>query len=124
MMAETLQQALEGISFPCDRARLIEYARQFNLPPRALAALEEIPQRQYRDLDEVFTVLPARPLEMVGGMEDIQRQAVEEAGEWWQQGWRMGLTPLELTVQCLRAGAETWPQWIRLGQRLWFPWMK
>lgn len=133
MAARTLVQALEGVSFPCDRARLIEYARRNNLATRALAALEEIPERQYRDMGEVFIALPGRQrsveepgsaAEGRGGDATEAEAAVPVLLEWWLQGWRQAVLPWDVATHCMRSVAETLPHWIRLGQRLWFPWGK
>ncbi|MGE5515164.1 MAG: DUF2795 domain-containing protein [Bacteroidota bacterium] len=135
MAAQTLVQALEGASFPCDRAQLIEYARRNNVAHRTLAALEEIPERQYRDLGEVFTALPGRP--QAGkpppdaGPSDAGSSEEEEgmpplpaALDWWLAGWRQAALPWEMAAHCLRGSLEVWPQWARLTQHLWFPWSK
>lgn len=143
MAARTLVQALEGVSFPCDRAQLIDYARRNNLGNRTLAVLEEIPERQYRDLGEVFTALPGRPQprrdtrsEADEHEEPEEQEEQPETGtlsgmapmpaplEWWLNGWRQALLPWEMTAHCLRGSAETWPQWLRLTRHLWFPWSK
>lgn len=116
MPARSLEQALEGVPFPCDRARLLDYARNNNIAAPALARLQDIPPRQYSDLSEVFSALSGEAeAEPAGsGREDV----------WWQANWRLGAAPLEVTVHCLRTAADTWPHWYRLGLRLWFPWMK
>ncbi|HLO77572.1 MAG TPA: DUF2795 domain-containing protein [Magnetospirillum sp.] len=137
MAARNLVQALEGVSFPCDRARLIEYARNNNLASRALAALEEIPERQYRDLGEVFTALPGRVQPATAASAEEAEPAPEHepepeaAGdilasplEWWMLGWQQAMLPWTLSVHCLRSSAESWPQWMRLGQHILFPWSK
>ena len=59
-MARTLVQALEGISFPCDRTRIVEYARSQDVSSRALEYLEQLPDQQYRNMTELFTALPAK----------------------------------------------------------------
>lgn len=140
MAARTLVQALEGVAFPCDRAQLIDYARRNNLASRTLAALEEIPERQYRDLSEVFTALPGRPRQVTEAPQAAQaaEEPPEESPgkegapelelpvplEWWLQSWQQTVLPWEVASHCLRSSAEVWPQWIRLGQRLMFPWSK
>jgi cell wall assembly regulator SMI1 len=114
--APSLEQALKGVSFPCDRARLVDYARNNNLEAPALAKLQDIPQRQYRDLAEVFGALSGKAEEEAEGGE-----ALGQPGQvWWQQGW----VPLGIAVNWLRVAADTWPHWYRLMQRLWFPWVK
>lgn len=123
MAEQTLVQALEGVFFPCDRAQLIDYARRNNLGDSTLAVLEEIPERQYRDLDELFTVLPEAPQEpSQSSAEDFP--PLPQALEWWLTGCRQAMLPWEVTAHCLRGSAETWPQWLRLSRHLWFPWSK
>jgi hypothetical protein len=136
MAARTLVQALEGVSFPCDRAQLIDYARRNNLGGRTLAALEEIPEGQYRDLSEVFTALPGRPQaaeperppqaeqEQEPEQEQEEMPPLPMAMEWWLAGWRQMMMPWEVTAHCLRGSAESWPQWLRLSRHLLFPWSK
>lgn len=131
MAARTLVQALEGVSFPCDRAQLIEYARRNSVGNRTLAVLEEIPERQYRDLGEVFTALPGFPQagqqrepQQEGQQSEEELQAVSMVLEWWLAGFRQAMLPWEMTALCLRGSVEIWPQWMRLGQHLWFPWSK
>jgi hypothetical protein len=128
MPSKTLVQALEGARFPCDRAQLLDYARRHHVPDDTLEVLAAIPERRYRDLGEVFVVLPPRAEQAAG-----QHGGEEEEGEgtplpWsvdlWLQGWQQSLLPLEVTSHCLRHSAEVWPQWMRLAQRLWFPWAK
>lgn len=59
-MAQTLVQALEGINFPCNRARIVEYARQHDIAPRAMEFLNQLPDQQYRDMTELFRALPSK----------------------------------------------------------------
>lgn len=59
-MAHTLVQALEGIAFPCDRSRIMDYARTNNAESRALDLLEQIPEQQYRSMTELLTALPSK----------------------------------------------------------------
>lgn len=152
MAARTLVQALEGVHFPCDRAQLLDYARRNNLGEGTLAVLEEIPERRYQDLGEVFTALPGtaapRPQprrqahaeprrEPELRRDEAEEPPPEEAGpagenfppmlapmEWWMNGWRQMMMPWEMTAQCLRGSLDTWPQWLRLSRHLWFPWSK
>lgn len=166
MAARTLVQALEGVSFPCDRSTLIEYARRNNIAPRAMEALQEIPEGQYRDMTQLFTALPAKhevgkrrsnvtslqaqpqPAQEAKGQEREEEEEEEEEEEappearnvidwarddmpmpdfgayWPQVPWQQGLMPLEMAAQWSRAMLECWPQFMRLGQRLWFPWLR
>lgn len=59
-MARTLVQALEGISFPCERSRIVEYARQHDIAPRSLEFLERLPDQRYEDLTALFRALPPK----------------------------------------------------------------
>lgn len=128
MAARTLVEALEGAQFPCDRAQLLEYARRNNVDDHTLAVLEEIPERRYRDLAELSTALsspqpfplPQTESELAAGL----LPPLPAPLEWWMNGWRQMMIPLDLAAHCLRGSAETWPQWLRLGRRLWFPWAK
>lgn len=137
MAARTLVQALEGAHFPCDRAQLLDYARRNDLGEGTLAVLEEIPERNYQDLGEVFTALPGSPSPRTRRRDEAEEPPPEHAGpmgevfppltapmEWWMNGWRQVMMPWEMTAQCLRGSVETWPQWLRLTRRLWFPWSR
>jgi hypothetical protein len=58
--AAELQALLEGVPLPAPRARLVEYARREDAV--AARALETIPDRLYRSLDEVGDALaPVQP---------------------------------------------------------------
>lgn len=109
MPAQSLEQALEGMQFPCDRSRLVEYARRNNLSARTLEALEAIPDRQYRDLGELASALPPQPRAVMAAPEQDDAPVV---------------TPMEAALQLWLCGAQAWPEWVRLSQRLWFPWLK
>lgn len=130
MPSKSLVQALEGVKFPCDRTQLLDYARRHNLSDDTLDVLEAIPERRYRDLAEVFVVLPASA-ERAPGQEGGGEEPGEEgatplpwAPDMWLQGWQQMTMPIEVAAHCLRCSAEAWPQWMRLAQRLWFPWAK
>lgn len=115
MPARSLEQALEGIQFPCDRSRLVEYARRNELAPRSLEALEALPDREYRDLSELFSALPgAKP-----------RRAVIASPEDEQESAQAFLTmPMNAALQLWLCSLQDWPEWVRLSQRLWFPWLR
>lgn len=115
-MTRSLVQALEGISFPCDRSRLMEYARTNDAAARALESLAAIPERQYRDMTEVLSAVPSktgkrpRPEEAPEAKPDfgITAPALPDmmATPYWALGWE-------------------WTQtYLRLAQRLWHPWMR
>ncbi len=124
MAAPNLVEALQSAHFPSDRAQLLDYARRNNLPEGALAVLEAIPDRRYDDVGEVFIALPQSIAE--GAAED----AAEAMGtlpvglEWWMQGWQQMMAPWSVMTYCMRRSTESWPQWMRLAQRMWFPWTK
>ncbi len=50
----TIAQALRGLSYPCGRARVVEYARAHNVDPAALDVLKGIPDQTYASMAEVF----------------------------------------------------------------------
>ncbi|MBC7950741.1 MAG: DUF2795 domain-containing protein [Rhodospirillaceae bacterium] len=109
MPPRSLEHALEGIQFPCDRSRLVEYARRNQLGPHTLEALEAIPDRQYRDFGELVSALPE------------PRHAVDASLE---QEDDVFVTPMESALQLWLCAVQAWPEWVRLTQRLWFPWLK
>jgi hypothetical protein len=59
-MPRSLVQALAGVPFPSDRARLVDYARTNDASPRTLRALEALPDGPYPDLTAVLTALPSK----------------------------------------------------------------
>ncbi|MBC7908061.1 MAG: DUF2795 domain-containing protein [Rhodospirillaceae bacterium] len=59
-MARTLVKALEGLNFPCDRARIMEYASHNDIAPRAMDFLQRLPEQQYASMAELFTALPSK----------------------------------------------------------------
>jgi Protein of unknown function (DUF2795) len=57
-----LQALLEGVDLPAGKGRLVEYARAQNARPELMVALERLPERDYRALDEVGEALdPVQP---------------------------------------------------------------
>lgn len=132
MPARSLVQALEGVQFPCDRAWLMEYARRQEVGQRSLEALEAIPDREYRNLNELFSALPSksemRRATMVRGEQETM-EAGRKAQESQQQDSQQQETdevinPMEATMQLWLCGMQVWPEWVRLSQRLWFPWIR
>lgn len=119
MASDDLVQALEGLTFPIDHDKLIEYARNARIEEGALAALQEIPARQYHNMDQVLNALS----EEAGAGQAMGEDWVSQWPELWQQAWRQSLLPLEASAEFYRCAMETWPQWLRLGQRLWMPWL-
>lgn len=51
--AARLQVVLEGVPLPAQKQELLSYARRQDADARELAALESLPSRQYRSLDDV-----------------------------------------------------------------------
>lgn len=47
-------KALEGIDFPADRNKIVEYARSRNLSGEALDWLQNLPNEQYASMADVF----------------------------------------------------------------------
>lgn len=47
-------RALEGIDFPADRNKIVEYARSRNLSGEALDWLQNLPNEQYTSMADVF----------------------------------------------------------------------
>lgn len=47
-------KALEGVNFPADRDKIVEYARSRNLGGEALNWLENLPNEQYTSMADVF----------------------------------------------------------------------
>lgn len=139
MPARSLVQALEGLQFPCDRSRLVEYARQREVAPRSLAVLEAIPNRDYHDMTELFAALPskhevARRRTVTRLLHEISEEGVEaeearEAGEGWTGETAQAealvwfTAPLDTALQLWLCGVQAWPEWVCLSQRLWFPWL-
>jgi len=148
MAARSLVQALEGLEFPCDRSRLIEYARRQEASPRSLDALHALPDRQFRDMTELFSALPSKSdmsrrratvvrMEPRPQPEHEERPHQEKSGDFTE----IAVPPpvaaplqndpydpvdqhMDLAMQWWRWSAEMWPEWVRMTQRLWFPWMR
>lgn len=59
-MARSLVQALEGLSFPCDRAHVLEFAEEHDISPRAMDFLRRLREQQYASMEELFAVLPSK----------------------------------------------------------------
>jgi hypothetical protein len=59
-MAQSLVQALEGLNFPCDRARVLAFADEHDISPRARDFLRRLPEQQYASMGELFAVLPSK----------------------------------------------------------------
>jgi hypothetical protein len=151
MAARSLVQALEGLEFPCDRSRLIEYARRQELSPRSLDALQALPDRQFRDRTELFSALPSKsdmsrrratvvrmePRQQPEQRQEEQRPRQEKSGDFTEAAVPPPVAAplqndpdapadqhLDMAMQWWRWNAEMWPEWVRMTQRLWFPWMR
>lgn len=59
-MTQSLVQALEGLNFPCDRARVLAFADEHDISPRARDFLRRLPEQQYASMGELFAVLPSK----------------------------------------------------------------
>ncbi len=79
-MARSLVQALEGIDFPCDRRRIVDFARRNDIGSRSLNLLEQLPERQYQSMTELFTALPSKAQRRGGSRPspEPERQAAAE----------------------------------------------
>lgn len=51
--AREIAEALAGVRFPADRRRLVEQARLNDAPRPVVQAIEELPHRRFRDLEDV-----------------------------------------------------------------------
>jgi hypothetical protein len=47
------QKRIDGVEFPADRGRLVEYARGHGADPELLEVMIRLPDRVYRDPNEV-----------------------------------------------------------------------
>lgn len=47
-------QTLAGIDFPCDRSKIVEYARTHNATNEVIEALSGMPDDQYTSMADVF----------------------------------------------------------------------
>lgn len=54
-------QTLAGIGFPCDRNRIVEYARTKNASSEVIDALSGMPDDQYTSMADVFKGLGSQP---------------------------------------------------------------
>ncbi|MBC7908365.1 MAG: DUF2795 domain-containing protein [Rhodospirillaceae bacterium] len=113
MPARSLQQVLEGVQFPCGRSQLVEYARRNQVTARSLEALEAIPDRKYRDLSELFSALPSS-----------RRATIAPAPQEEEEEEEVIPNPVDAAMQVWLCGLQAWPEWVRLSQRLWFPWLR
>lgn len=147
MAARSLVQALEGIQFPCDRTRLIEYARRQDASPRSMGALQALPDRQFRDMTELFSALPSKHdlrrratvIQMPPREESHEGARAPEAktGEFTEEAVPPPVAaPLDCTDEepCgeqLDPMSEWWRfstqmsiEWLRMAERFWFPWCR
>jgi Protein of unknown function (DUF2795) len=70
-----IQAVLEGVDLPADKQKLIEYARSQD--DRAGQMLQQLPDREYRSLDEVGEALaPVQPR----WLEPVPQQPRDESG--------------------------------------------
>lgn len=146
-MAQSLTRALEGITFPCDRAQLIEYARMNKASTKALSALEAVPHRKFSNMTEVLSAVPSktemrrRPLpeeapqeveipEVGPAVGDVSAEPVSRPTEEPQTelppSFPYLLQPPNLADQSawLRLGAEWSASYLRMWRRLWSTWLQ
>lgn len=150
-MAQSLTRALEGITFPCDRAQLIEYARLNKASSKALTALEAVPHRKFANMTEVLSAVPSKtemrrrpmfeeaPFEEAPEVEipeigaesgnvsaePVSRPTVEAQAES-SPSFPYMLQPPNLADQSawLRLGAEWSAAYLRMWRRLWSSWLQ
>jgi len=151
-MARNLVQALEGIQFPCDRARVIEYARRNEVSVRSLDTLQALPDgRQFKDMTELFSALPSQN-EVSRRRATVVRMPPREQEEATQQPKPTQAQPKPAPSQAKtdqftekaepppvaaplqdapQAGSDMmdptlqWWRWsMELWQRMWFPWLR
>lgn len=114
-MPRPLAQSLEGLSFPCDRSRLIEYARRNNAGSKALDLLDAIPAREYASLTEVLSAVPSKS-EARHRMPQAEPEAVEGRPEPVPDTARAG--------ERESSPADPWSRLTRTWLRAWFPWLR
>jgi hypothetical protein len=144
MAARSLVQALEGVQFPCDRTRLIEYARRQEASPRSMDALRALPDRQFRDMTELFSALPSkhdlRRRSTVIPMQASEENRPPENGKTDEFTEEAVPPPLAAPLDCAddepcpdqldpmgewwRLWAQMGQEWLRMVQRFWFPWCR
>ncbi len=52
-----VQSSLEGITYPCEKRDIIQHARDKGASIDSVRKLENLPDRQYEDHDDVITEL-------------------------------------------------------------------
>lgn len=132
-MAQSLARALEGLSFPCDRAQLIEYARANNASSKALDALEAVPQRRFSSMTELLEAIPSKnemrrrpastPEEAPGEAEPAPALA-EGGADVVEFPFTVQPPNLADPAAWLRLGAEWSASYVRMWHRLWGAWLR
>jgi hypothetical protein len=77
--AAIVQVVLEGVALPANKRELLAYARKQRPPSSALAALEQIPERTYRTIDEV-----GEAIAQTNANNRRVRGALAEGGSGWR----------------------------------------
>ena len=94
---ETIAEALKGIDFPCGKSGLVEFARKQGADPGAVAVLEDLPERDYADMAEVFRA--------AGNI----APPADAAWMWWPwTWWSQMLTAWSELNRCLLAQWSPW----------------
>lgn len=60
-------KALQGLEFPAEKKRIIEYAEARGADAKTLRALAALEGKQYGDSSEVLSAVPQRPEQASGG---------------------------------------------------------
>lgn len=121
-MARSLVQALEGIAFPCDRSKLIEYARTNDAASRAIDSLAAIPERQYANMTEVLSEVPSK----TGRRRVAHPQGLQPEPEPTPHPdfGEVAPSPQEIGPAMWTLGWEWSQTYLRLMQRVWLPWLR
>ncbi len=55
-----LSNFLKGLSYPVDKAKLLQIAAEKDLPQQVIATLQRLPDRQFSSAEEINSQLPAK----------------------------------------------------------------
>lgn len=53
-----MEKSLAGVDYPVDKRQVIEYARKQEASQEVISALENIPEREYSDAQDLMSELP------------------------------------------------------------------
>lgn len=135
-MARSLVQALEGIDFPCDRSKLMEYARTNDAAAKALDSLAAIPERQYANMTEVLTAVPSKtgryrsagmapqPQPRAQPQSQPRQPEPEPAPPPQPDLGEVAPAPQAIGLPFWNLGWEWTQAYIQMAQRVWFPWLR